>query len=673
MALARMLKARAAVHKTAAGELASRLQALGCCEFLPAADNAEGGGAVDLRSRLRHVEELLGDVRFLVRLLEPMEKKKESSLARMLGNIPEVSLADLERRVDEVKFTDFVASAREKERKITECRADISRCKGLIAQAEQLEAIKYPLELFTGGTDSVAGVIAAIAKPASSQFERLLQETLGEYFELQELPGGSKSATVTFALLCRREDLDKVMDICGELSAARIDVAKDFALTAREERSRLTADIERLEHTEGELLAQLAAVADEKLEEARYCGDYWLIQKDRLDSMVSALSTEDVLIWSFWLPQENLPAVENEMKRFEALTDFAVVEPDEDEMPPSLLKNPRWSACMEPLTLMFGTPTYGRLDPTTLMAPFFFLFLGMCFGDAGYGLVLSGVLGYLLVRYNLPETLRKFASLMLIGMLCAVAYGAISGSFFGDSIDAFPFMSFLIPIKNKMQLLDPMNDPMTLLAISLGLGFVQIMFGLCIAMYENWKQGNRVAALADQGGWIILICGLLLFGFSAAGMITGPLADLTKYVALAGAAILVATQGREKANLFGKLFSGVMSLYNVTGYLGDVLSYSRLLALGLGSAAVGMVLNLLAKLLIGIPYVGIVLAVVVFVFGHIFSVAINLLGAFIHALRLQYVEFFGKFYDANGHDFSPLSNRTQFARLTDEPAAGPAN
>jgi V/A-type H+-transporting ATPase subunit I len=128
----------------------------------------------------------------------------------------------------------------------------------------------------------------------------------------------------------------------------------------------------------------------------------------------------------------------------------------------------------------------------------------------------------------------------------------------------------------------------------------------------------------------------------------------------------VATQGRTKSNIAGKLFSGVLSLYNVTGYLGDVLSYSRLLALGLGSAAVGMVINLLAKLVAGTPYVGIPLAVLIFVLGHLFSIAVNLLGAFIHSLRLQYVEFFGKFYDANGKDFTPLRNTTTFARLSEE-------
>jgi V/A-type H+-transporting ATPase subunit I len=274
----------------------------------------------------------------------------------------------------------------------------------------------------------------------------------------------------------------------------------------------------------------------------------------------------------------------------------------------------------------------------------------------------------LLIRHSLSPSLRKYFKLLLVGMFCTIVFGSLTGSWFGDSITAFPFLNALVPIKDTLQVLDPMNDPMTLLLISLSLGFIQVIFGLLLAMKENFTNGNKTAAFADQGGWILFLVGLLLFGLSSSGKMTGPIAPFTKYIAIAGALFLVATQGREKANIFGKLFSGVLSLYNVTGYLGDVLSYSRLLALGLGSAAVGMVINLLATLVAGVPYVGIVLGILIFVLGHLFSIAVNLLGAFIHSLRLQYVEFFGKFYDANGRDFSPLRNRTQYARLRGDSA-----
>ncbi|MGE4486196.1 MAG: V-type ATP synthase subunit I [Synergistaceae bacterium] len=667
MALAEMSKARIAVHRSVADELVGKLQALGCCEFTGEAGGAiESAAMLQLRARQRKTDELLSDVRFTVRLLEPLEVNKGSSIARMLGDIPTIGFSELAAKADEDKFRAFVAELREKERKATETRAEISRLKGLLTQTMLLNSIKYPLEFFTTGTDMIGGAVYTIPKLSVTGFVSKLGSELGDFVEYQKLPENEKDTVSTFAVLFRKSDLEKIQSISSEFSAGRIDVPKDFELTAEEERVKLTSEIEKAEKEEAVLSAEIASKADEGLDMARYYGDYWNILSDRIGSMISGVPTDDVFIWSFWMPRDCRNMVENTVRPYESLSEFSLIEPDEGELPPTLLKNPGWSSSMEPLTLMYGTPTYGGVDPTSLMAPFFFLFLGMCFGDAGYGLVLSGVFGYFIVKHQLSPTLRKFFIMLTIGMVFSVIVGALTGSWFGDSITAFPFLSSLVPIKSALQFLDPMNDPMTLLSISLGLGFIQVIFGLLIAFKNSWKNGEHLEALADHGGWILFLCGLLLTGLSSSGMLTGGVASISKYIAVAGALVLVATQGRTKSNIAGKLFSGVLSLYNVTGYLGDVLSYSRLLALGLGSAAVGMVINLLAKLVAGTPYVGIPLAILIFVLGHLFSIAVNLLGAFIHSLRLQYVEFFGKFYDANGKDFTPLRNVTTFARLSEE-------
>ena len=667
MALAEMSKARIAVHRSVADELIGKLQALGCCEFTGETSGAMASAAMfQLRARQRHIDELLSDVRFTARLLEPLEVNKGSAIARMLGDVPSIGISELTAKADEDKFRTFVTDLREKEKKATEARAEISRLKGLLTQSLILNSIKYPLELFTSGTEMIGGAVYIIPKASAEGFVSKLKSELGDFVEYQKLLQNEKDTTLTFAVLFRKSDLEKIQIISSEFSAGRLDVPKDLELTAEEERKRLTAEIEKAEKEEALLSAEIASMADEGLEMARYYGDYWSILRDRMDSMISGVPTDDVFIWSFWMPKQFQSIVEKTISPYELLSEFSYIEPDEGELAPTLLKNPGWSSSMEPLTLMYGTPTYGGIDPTSLMAPFFFLFMGMCFGDAGYGLIMSGVFGYFLVRHNLPPTMRKFFVMLTIGMVFSVIFGAITGSWFGDSVTAFPFLSSLVPLKDALQMLDPMNDPMTLLVISLGLGFTQVIFGLLIAFKNSWSNGDHFGALADNGGWIIFLFGLLFTGLAGSDMITGPAAGFMKYIAIGGAVILIATQGRTKTNIGGKLFSGLLSLYNVTGYLGDVLSYSRLLALGLGSAAVGMVINLLAKLVVGTPYVGIPLAILIFVVGHLFSIAVNLLGAFIHSLRLQYVEFFGKFYDANGKDFAPLRNVTTFARLSEE-------
>jgi V/A-type H+-transporting ATPase subunit I len=271
---------------------------------------------------------------------------------------------------------------------------------------------------------------------------------------------------------------------------------------------------------------------------------------------------------------------------------------------------------------------------------------------------------FLLLRNRVEGTMRKLMQILIISNICAVIFGALTFSWFGDSITSFSFLHFLMPLR-KLKILDPMNDPITMLLVSLAFGFVQIFTGLGIAMYDNIRKGDKFAAFADQGGWMIFLASLVLLGLASAGAVPLPSA-IFKTTAAIGAVILVATQGREKKNIFGKLFSGVMSLYNVTGYLGDVLSYSRLLALGLSSAAIGTVINLLSNLVSGVPYVGVLLGVLIFILGHSFGIAANVLGAFVHSLRLQYVEFFGKFYTAGGEEFAPLEIKTQYVRVTGE-------
>lgn len=670
MALAEMCKARIAVHKSAADELAASLQALGCCEFSgKAGETAQYAGASEpLREKKRKIDELIGDAKFVIRLLEPYETR-EGGLGRMLSGAPSLTFGELAAKIDEQKFAKLTSSLRDVEKELTETRAELSRLKGLMTQAVLLDKIDFPLEFFTAGTETVSGAIYSVSKNAAEALRDKIAAELGDMAELHEIPGADKDPSTTLVLLYRKCDAEKLQNALSDSGASRIEVPKDFALTSAEEKERLSADIAACEEKESELSEKLAARADSGLAAARSHCDYWNIVARRLEAMESGEPTDEVLIWELWTPKSELNRVKTVVSRYEQYTEFAEIEPDDGEEAPSLLRNPHWSSCLEPLTVMYGTPTYGKIDPTTHMAPFFFLFMGICFGDAGYGLVVAGILGYFLVRYQLPPTLRKFFVMMVAGMMVAVAFGAITVSWFGDSLTAFPFLAGIEPAASKIQVLNPMGDPITMLTISLVLGFVQILYGLLLAFYQNWKAGDKFAACADQGGWILLLCGLVLFGCAAGGALSPALLLPGKIVSILGAVILVGTQGREKTSIFGKLFSGVMSLYNVTGYLGDVLSYSRLLALGLGSAAVGMVINLLSGLVAGVPYVGIVLAVLLFVLGHLFSIAVNILGAFIHPLRLQYVEFFGKFYDASGRNFSPLCNAAQYSHIIEESSA----
>ena len=664
MAIAEMQKVRMAVHKSVSDEITGKLQKLGCCQFVAQNhDKVDERDIAPLRARLRKIDDLLGEARFVSRFLEPFATDKGSGIARAMGDMPEYSLDELASLASEGQFLGISTKLRELEKRLSDAKSGISRVAGLKAQLQPFEALPYSLDFYNKGTDRLLGSVYSVPLPNAPRVKTELEARFGDQVDVYALPAAEKDAAQTFSLIYPRdasEDVQKIMNGC---QAGRVDVPPSLSGTASNEIVRLDEEMSELRIAEEAVTDDIVAMANDAYKKCQQFSDYWTIQKRKLDALIEGEQTEQILLIAFWMPKSCLEAFRRTVEPYKDLTEVAMIEPDEGELPPTLLKNSKMADAMEPLITMYGTPTYGGFDPTGIVTPFFYLFFGMCFGDAGYGLLISGVLLLILMRKPVTGTLKKFLVILTVSNLMAVAVGTLTFSWFGDSITAFPFLSFLKPL-GAFQVLDPMNDPMTFLGISLALGFIQILVGLFIAMRENLRKGDKFAAFADQGGWVIFLCGLVLVGLASAGMLPLP-TSLCAAVAAAGAIILIATQGREKPSIFGKLFSGVMSLYNVTGYLGDVLSYSRLLALGLGSAAVGMVINLLCNLVAGAGAIGVVFAVVIFVVGHTFSIAVNILGAFVHSLRLQYVEFFGKFYEASGEDFAPLSMSTQYVKLTD--------
>ena len=667
MAIAEMQKVHMAVHKSVSDELMDKLQKLGCCQFIPQDhEQVEERDIASLRARLRHVENLLGEVRFAARFLDPYATNKGGGLAKAFGEIPEYSFEELARLASEEEFLGMAAKVREMEKRLSDAKSGSSRIAGLVTQLAPLAGLPYSLDFYSKGTESVSGAILSISKAHAQDLVASLASVFGSMTDVYTLPAGEKETQQLVSVIYPKDRANDFQEAVSKFQTARIDVPASLSGTAEDELFALDKEAAEFKIAEAEVIEEITGIANEANTVCQHCSDYWTIQKEKLDSLIEGEQTEQIQLFSFWIPKVCMAAFQRIVDGYRSLTEIVVTEPQEGELPPSLLTNKGLADPMEPLIEMYGTPTYGGLDPTAIVAPFFYMFFGICFGDAGYGLLIASLLIFLMFKKHITGTLRKFCQILIIGNICALVFGALTFSWFGDSITSFPFLKFLMPLQ-KLQILDPMNDPMTMLYFSLALGFVQIMVGLFIAMRENWKKGDRVAALADQGGWIVFLCGLVMVGLSSAGVLPVP-TNVSVAVACAGALILVATQGRSKESIFGKLFSGILSLYNVTGYLGDVLSYSRLLALGLGSAAVGMVINLLANLVAGsVPVIGVVLGALIFILGHLFGIAVNILGAFIHALRLQYVEFFGKFYEASGTEFTPLRLSTQYVKLTENP------
>jgi V/A-type H+-transporting ATPase subunit I len=244
-------------------------------------------------------------------------------------------------------------------------------------------------------------------------------------------------------------------------------------------------------------------------------------------------------------------------------------------------------------------------------------------------------------------------------------FGALTGSWMGDTFDYLPsFLGFITTLKNKLMIINPINNPLPMIIVSIAIGIIQVLVGLLIAFFKEWKRKNYLDAIYDKLSWFLFILSIVIY-IVAMAMIPS-IKTFGLWFVIATALFLVGTQGRSKKNIILRIFSGLYSLYGITSYLGDVLSYSRLFALGLTTTIIAMLGRTIAGLFGSSPYFGWIIWIVIFVGFTVFNILMSGLGAFVHSARLNYVEFFTKFYENGGKPFQPLQYKTKYVKFTEE-------
>ena len=386
---------------------------------------------------------------------------------------------------------------------------------------------------------------------------------------------------------------------------------------------------------------------------------------------------------SGWVKNRDLKLLEKEIaQRFQDAVIY-ISEAREDEETPVILQNRRLIEPFEFITGIYGMPKYNELDPTPFLAPFFFLYFGLCVSDAGYGFILAVLCWLILKKFKMGPQGNKFFRLFLFCGFSTIIVGALTGSWFGNLPDLladnnkafFPLKKF----KDSLIVLDPMKEPTKLLGIALSLGIVQVWFGNVVAVIGNIKNKRYLDIFLDQVPMLTLLFGLTGLGLIFLKLSTAGQINLFRYAAASGGLALVLTQGRSEKGIGTKLFYGAYNLYNaLSGYLSDVLSYSRLWALGLVTGVMATTINLISIQFSQIfssfiPFankVGFIKAlassiiiIAIFICGHLVSFLMNLLGAFVHPLRLQFVEFFSKFFKSGGSTFKPFKVETKYTNL----------
>jgi V/A-type H+-transporting ATPase subunit I len=333
-----------------------------------------------------------------------------------------------------------------------------------------------------------------------------------------------------------------------------------------------------------------------------------------------------------------------------------VIEPEDGEEIPTVMQNNAAITPFEYLVHSFSLPQHHEIDPTPVIAPFFFIFFGIALGDAGYGLLLASICGGLLLKLKMGPTGRKISWMFLISGIGAIIFGIITGS--------------VLSLQNiKFGIFNPLEQPILLLLIALGLGVVQLFLGLFISAYATIRDGHWGDALWNQGTLIFFLAAALVVLTKDAIGLTLYTNQLIYLFLIAGLSMVIAnTRGKKGiGGIIGGILGGFYNIYGTIGFFSDILSYSRLMALGLSGGVMGGIMNQLAWMLVGsIPVLGWVFGAAVFLFGHTLNLALSVLGAYVHSSRLQYLEFFGKFFEGGGKPFTPLQKRQKYTFLIGE-------
>lgn len=704
-----MRKVTAFVYGTGVEDAIERLRAAGVLDVAADEHDLPAPMTPVEERRLAELDEYIADAEFVVGFLGKfhtseapfssfISEKIHLSEAEFLALKPDLAFQELYGEC--VELSDRLASMERQRLRLTRLVADLEPWREL-----RLEICAWK------GTKNVVLFTGTVPASEGAAIRQRLRETTAEV-SVEELGAvGSRSAWVVMA---HRETLDDVRSTLNLTNFAEVSFPGLSGYPA-EEIALAQAEIDRIDAERTRLLERAKTLAGDEYHRSVALVESLGSARDAIAVRDQFGATERTVLITGWVPERSVAQLEEALQPLDGLVDITLTEPGPDDKPPVQLVNPPWLQPFETLTDLYGRPQYVELDPTPLLAPFFLLFFGICVGDVGYGIML--IIGAFLIktRLDVAPGVKRFMDLIMLGGGSAIAVGIVTGSYFALDPETLP--SFL----RAAMLINPMAQLTTFLLIMVALGVIQVFFGVLIAAYDAARRGDAASAVNDQlstvllaimigvafvvpgASWWAIVLGIgipmimkghaiqaaladsglpawervaggvwvaLLVGWLLSIAFRGPaFAGLV----LLGATVIGLAASKSVRRSVVALLGGAYAVYGMSAFIGDILSYTRLAALGLSGTLVGGVFNLLAGLVWsgsaglfakgGLSLVGGVLVVLmaslVFVVGHVFNVVINLLGAFVHPARLQFVEFFSKFYEGGGRNYAPFGYRTK--------------
>ena len=653
MAILRMKRLRLIAVRSCKEELLRELTRLGCVEISEAGDELlqseslrpESSGVMAARTRQASLDHAL-------ELLDQYAPVK----SRLLSAKPELetgAFLEDEGLDDALALAEKITELHDQIRRLS---AEESRQRSVLDSLRPWMSLDQPLEC--GGTERTELVLGTI--PGKVSFSAAVEALADAADEAELFPVSEDKSARYLALLCMKEQMPAAQEALRSFGFTPAALG-GLSGTPREASAAAEESLKALAAEKTDLIEQIKAEAASR-DELKLASDKLSTRVAMAEAEERLVGTDSTLILEGWLPAEREQELEQVFKRFGCAWECRDPEPDEYPEVPVKLKNNQVTNALNMVTNMYSLPAYGTVDPNPLMAPFFILFYGLMMADMGYGLVM--ILAALVAMKKIKPRggTLSFCQLLLYAGISTFIMGALTGGLFGNAPEVIAGM-FGSDWKGLPALFSPVRDSTLVLYGAMALGVIHLNAGMIVSFMEKKKNGNLADGIFEEGPlWIILLGGVLL-ALDKLGIVKSRmLHNLGLAILIVGAVMLLYGAGRHSKGI-GKLTAAFGIIYNtLTGWFGDILSYSRIMALMLAGGVVAQVFNTIAAMpsAKGVTPLSGAIFIVIFLVGHALNFGLNLLGCFVHDLRLQCLEFFGKFYQDGGRAFAPLSVRTRF-------------
>lgn len=652
-------------------ELMDRLAAMGLSHVtepeLPDPQAREALGVRQVYPEMGDLERRVQLLRDTLEVLTRFAKTSRDFLSNFIATPVEVKSEDVQAALSAIDETRMHHEAREMDRRQAALSAALEKAVDRLKGLQPMAGVRFtvPGEKCCSWVRGWAGRISVTA------LERLRQSgKLPESCAVSELARVGRSAVIQAA--CLAEDGEKTYSTLRESGFEVIEPEAE-SIPFSEYLEKREREVERLRADLAEAEKKLRAFAAENRRGVEMALGYWEERLAIANTAGMLARSTRLTILKGYVRERELAAFQERVARELPGVAILVRDPSPEETVPVSLRNPKLLEPASFLVSMFGLPKYTTFDPTPVIFFSFLIFFGFCFGDVIYGILLTVLGAWLARKYRDYPGLRNFFLLLTYCGVPTVVVGALTGSWGADLPSYLAEGNPIRALAQRLTVIDPVNQALTVLVLVLMMGMVNQLLAILMLMVRNLKAGEYRAAIFDSAFWLLLLPG---FTILVSGMFAPVPALLTRVawgLCIAGAIGLILTQGRAEKSFVGKAVIGVVSLYGIVGtygitsYIGDTLSYSRLLALGLTTSIVGLSFNMIAAMTKGIPWVGPVAVLTIMLAGHLLNFVLSVLGGFVHSARLTFVEFFGRFYDGGATPFTPLGKWRGRIRVTDRP------